>query len=98
MTTKKKQPSKHQSPRRVGNAVFIRTVTMHYTGKIVAVSKDEILLVDAAWIADSGRFGVALATGALNEVEPYPDGVVSVAAGGIIDVCDWRHPLPRTAK
>lgn len=88
---------KLSSPIRVGQAVFVRTVTFHYTGRIVAVTKDEIVLSDAAWIADSGRWANALATGQLNEVEPYP-GVVSIGRSAIIDVSPWKHALPQTVK
>jgi hypothetical protein len=84
-------------PYMVGDAVFIRTVTYHYTGKIAAITPGEIVLADAAWIADSGRFSVALATGALSEVEPYPAGV-AISRGAIVDVSPWAHPLPRVAK
>lgn len=88
-----------QSPIRIGNSVFIRTVTMYYTGEIVGVTDGEVLIQNAAWIADTGRFSKALATGELNEIEPYPDGaVVSVSRGAIIDVCNWKHALPRTVK
>lgn len=85
------------SPYNIGDAVFIRTVTYHYTGRISAIYPGEIMLADAAWIADSGRFHVALATGALSEVEPYPAGVV-ISRGAIVDVSPWAHPLPRNAK
>ena len=82
----------------VGEAVFIRTVTMHYTGRLVRVTAGELVLTDAAWIADSGRFHTALAKGTLNEVEPYPDGEVIVSRDGVIDVSRWLHALPRDAK
>jgi len=82
----------------VGRNVFIRTVTHYYTGKIGAVTKHSVVLTDAAWVADTGRFGEALATGVLFEVEPYPDGPVDVMLGGIIDVCEWSHALPRKVK
>ena len=82
---------------RVGDAVLIRTVTMAYTGRIVAITDSDIVLEDAAWIASTGRYSVALATGDLDEVEPYPAGVV-VARGGLIDVAPWAHSLPRVAK
>ena len=85
------------SPYNIGDAVFIRTVTYHYTGRISAIYPGEIVLADAAWIADSGRFHVALATGTLSEVEPYPAGVV-ISRGAIVDVSPWAHPLPRSAK
>ncbi len=91
-------PEMPAHPYPVGEAVFIRTVTMHYTGRLVRVTAGELVLTDAAWIADSGRFHVALASGTLSEVEPYPDGEVIVPRDGVIDVCRWMHALPRTAK
>ena len=90
-------PPLASSPYNIGDSVFVRTVTYHYTGKIAAIYPGEIMLVDAAWIADSGRFHTALATGALSEVEPYPAGVV-ISRGAIVDVSPWAHPLPRVAK
>ena len=99
MATKKSKYPKVQSPIRVDNKVFIRTVTHHHTGEIVLVLPTEIVLKDAAWIADDGRFSEALKTGVFNEVEPFPDGVfVSVSRGALIDAADWKHALPRTQK
>jgi len=87
------------SPVQVGNSVYIRTVTYHYTGRIVQLTDAEIVLSDAAWIADSGRFAQAMAQGTLSEVEPYPDGVrVSISRGADVDVSLWLHALPRTQK
>jgi hypothetical protein len=90
-------PSPVTHPYNVGDSVFIRTVTYHYTGRISAIYPGEIVLADAAWIADSGRFHVALATGTLGEVEPYPGSVI-LSRGAIVDVSPWAHPLPRVAK
>lgn len=78
----------------VGHPVFVRTVTMHYTGRLAAVTADTLILDDAAWITDSGRFGDALAKGTLAEVEPFP-GRVFVARGALVDVTRWDHDLPR---
>lgn len=89
--------SKVKSPLRVGAAVFIRTVTMHYTGRIVALTASEILLEEAAWIADSGRFSEAISTGTLNEVEPFR-GPVAVSRAALVDVTEWQHALPRVTK
>ena len=85
------------SPLTLGTPVFIRSVTYYYTGRIIGLTKEEILLADAAWIADTGRFGTALKTGDLNEVEPFRD-VVSVARGSVVDVTRWPHRLPRMQK
>jgi hypothetical protein len=78
----------------IGKAVFIRTVTHHHTGRVVAISGDVITLADAAWVADDGRFADMLKTGKPSEVEPFVDNVdVNMAAA--IDVTLWGHPLPK---
>ena len=81
----------------VGQAYLIRTVTMHYTGRVVTVTDSDVWLEDAAWIADTGRYSDSLKTGELAEIEPYPQGV-AVARGGIIDFAPWIHKLPRVQK
>ena len=73
------------SPWEVGAIYLIRTVTMIDTGRLVAVTPQELVLEDAAWIADTGRFSDALKSLSFNEVEPFPDGKVIVGRGGIID-------------
>jgi len=82
----------------VGKAVFVRTVTYHYTGRLVAVESGQLVLEDAAWVGDSGRWHVALRDGTLSEVEPYPAGRVYVNASAVVDVSEWNHSLPRSAK
>ena len=74
------------NPYTVGANYLIRTVTMTYTGKLVEVGPQELVLVDAAWIADSGRWADAVAKGTFNEVEPYPDGEhVIIGRGAVLD-------------
>ena len=81
-----------------GTNVFIRTVTNYYTGRIAETSPAGFMLLeDAAWIADTGRFSKALTNGDLNEIEPFP-GEVAVALGSIVDVSPWNHELPRKVK
>ena len=81
----------------VGKKVFIRTVTHHYTGEVVKCNRNWLELKDAAWIADDGRFNNFLKTGSANEVEPFEDNV-RIPIGGILDLTEWRHALPRTVK
>lgn len=69
----------------VGKKYFIRTVTHHHTGELVAVTDQEIILKDAAWIADDGRLTDALKTGDFNEVEIFPIENVLIGRGSIID-------------
>jgi hypothetical protein len=80
-----------------GKAVFIRTVTHHYTGRLAGEEAGFLHLEEAAWIADDGRFADALAFGKLDEVEPYPSDCY-VALGAIVDICEWSHDLPRTQR
>ena len=82
-------------PYQVGKNYFIRTVTYHYTGKLTKVTSQELVLEDAAWIADDGRFMNALKEGKLNEVEPFQDDVV-IGRGSIIDATLWNFDLPRS--
>ena len=84
---------------KVGENYFIRTVTHHLTGKLIAVTSNELWLKDAAWIADDGRFMQAIRDGVLNEIEPFPDGEeVPVGRGALIDAVIWKHALPREQK
>jgi hypothetical protein len=84
---------------KTGNKYFIRTVTHYYTGELVEMTDRFLVLKDAAWIADTGRFADALKKGSFTEVEPYPDGVlVLILMGAVVDMCDWSHPLPRDQK
>ena len=70
----------------IGKNYFIRTVTHHYTGKLVSVGEKELVLTQAAWIADDGRFAQAVASGEFNEVEPYPaKAMVIIGRGALLD-------------
>ena len=77
----------------INEKVFIRTLTYHYTGRVVGENDLYLILDSAAWIASSGRFNAALTTGKLDEVEPIP-GKVLIAKQNIVDVLEWRHELP----
>jgi hypothetical protein len=75
---------------------FIRTVTYHLIGRIVGRVDGFLLLKDASWVADSGRFMQAIKNGTLNEVEPVGDAVVNI--GTITDAFPWTHGLPSSQK
>ena len=71
---------------KIGKNYLIRTVTMIQSGRLVAVTDKELVLEDAAWIADTGRFSKALEDlDALKEVEPFPEGQVIIGRGALID-------------
>jgi hypothetical protein len=81
----------------IGANYLIRTVTMIDTGRLVMVTDHELVLEDAAWIAESGRFADALQSAEFNEVEPFPEGQVIVGRGAIIDAVKIPK-LPRIQK
>ena len=85
------------SPLSIGKSVFVRTVTHYYTGKVSLVKAHEIVLTEAAWIADTGRFHNAMSEGTLSEVEPFVNPV-SINRDAIVDVTEWKHPLPKVQK
>ena len=81
----------------VGEAYFIRTVTCYYTGRVVRIGANgDLMLADAAWIPDTGRFGEALRKEEFAEVEPYPSGTI-VKHGVIVDMCKIKK-LPSKVK
>ena len=95
----KKMRKSDDSHWEVGSAYFIRTVTHHYTGRLIKVTGKELVIEDAAWIADDGRFAQFVAGGEANEVEPFPDGArVIIGRGAILDAVKWNAKLPRAIK
>lgn len=87
------------SPWEVGENYFIRTVTHHFTGKLVEVHAGELVLEQAAWIADDGRFADAVSKGAFNEVEPFPpEARVIVNRGSLVDALKITFKLPCSQK
>lgn len=82
---------------KMGKCYFIRTVTMHLVGRLEVLTNKELLLSEASWIADSGRFHDFLKNGTLNEVEPFVNPVI-VNRDCIIDATIWDHELPKEQK
>ena len=80
-----------------GQAYLIRTVTMAWTGRVRRITGGFLVLDDAAWIADLGRYNEAVASGSLSEVEPVK-GSAFVASPSIVDAVEWKHGLPKEVK
>lgn len=81
----------------IGKIYLIRTVTMIDTGRLVAVTNHELVLEDAAWVADTGRFSKAVEDAEFGEVEPFPSGRVIIGRGSIIDAVQIKK-APRSLK
>lgn len=83
----------------IGQNYLIRTVTMIYTGKLVGVYENELVLQQCSWIAETDRWQQTCLHGKLKEVEPYnPKHDVIIGRGSILDVSPWDHDLPKDQK
>lgn len=87
------------NPYEIGAPYLIRCVTHYYTGRMVAVCQQELILEDAAWIPDTGRYNEAIKSGQVSEVEPIV-GPLIIGRGAVIDAVKWPNniPLPREVK
>lgn len=85
------------SPWEIGKNYLIRTVTMIDTGVLVAVTEHELVLEEAAWVADTGRFAQAVENASFGEVEPFPAGKVIIGRGSIVDAVRIKM-VPRSQK
>jgi len=75
----------------VGEWYLIRTVTMIDVGRLVKVTDKELVLADASWIADTGRFSECLLDpDVINESEPFANNCI-VSRGAICDATKWHN-------
>ena len=84
------------APWRLGQAYLIRLVTHYWTGRLVSVTQHEIVITEAAWIPDTGRYSTCVTSGTPTEVEPV-DGRVILGRGAVVDAVEIAT-LPRTLK
>ena len=89
--------ARKETPFKVGEKYIIRCVTYHDVGRVKEIKGDFLILEDASWVADSGRWEEALKTGELSEVEIFPNEVY-VNIGSIVDSAPWNHDLPTESK
>ena len=87
---------------KIGQNYGIRTVTHIYTGRLVKVTGKELVIIDAAWIADTGRFHEFCAKGELSdsaEVEPFKaNSEIIIGRGAILDAFKFEQSLPSSQK
>lgn len=94
-----RQPCPYASAGLIGKPTMVRTVTMIYVGRLVAVGDHELTLIDASWIPETGRWQQFISDGAVNECEPYPAAQhVLIGRGSILDVTAWTAALPSVQK
>lgn len=96
MALQEETKTNSECPFVVGEAYLIRTVTYHVIGIVKSVTGSFLVLKDASWVADSGRFSEALEKGVLSEVEYAGDAIVSMNA--ISDAYPWKNKVPKETK
>lgn len=72
----------------IGKPYLFRSVTMIYTGRLKAISEQEFLITEAAWIPDTERWMDAVTKSSFKEVEPYGEKPVVLGRGGLLDVVE----------
>jgi len=72
-------------PYEVGKPWFVMTATHYYIGDLVLVTEGELVLENAAWVPETGRFNEFM-SGKIqpNELEPCGDVPVIISRGAII--------------
>ena len=79
-------------PFKIGEKYFIRTATYFQLGRLKEISEKWLVLEEASWIADTGRFYEFLKDGKCNEYESFQEPVF-IPLDSIIDVTIWKHDL-----
>lgn len=80
----------------VGKKFFFRTVTYHLVGMVTKVMGSFLILENASWIADSGRFMNCIKEGKINEVEPVGTAFINIST--VTDFFPWKFDLPNEQK
>ena len=85
----------------IGENYLIRTVTFTYLGNLMSVGEKELLIGDASWIANTGRFSNMLKEGVTgqdnSEIEPC-NADIFIGRGAIVDMIPYNHELPTKQK
>ena len=84
-------------PWEIGKNYLLRLATIYDAGKLIGVGPQELVLEDASWIPDTGRFSDALKSCEFSEVEPFPKGRVIVSRSAIVDAVKI-DTVPRKQK
>ncbi len=72
---------------------------MIYTGRITKISDKELVITEACWIPDTGRWQSACKNGTFDEVEPYPeDAEVIINREAVLDLFKIDFKLPTKQK
>ena len=86
MTTEKKEKSGLAGFFKKGEQYFVQTATHYYAGTLADVNDNALLLTDAAWVADTGRFNQFMGGAKPFELEPCGPAPVLISLGAVIAI------------
>lgn len=85
-------------PFEIGKSYLLRTITMVDVGRVTKICGKFIIMEDASWIADTGRFFECLRkSDVFIEVEPFAHPIM-VNTDAIVDATLWPYQLPENPK
>ena len=82
---------------KIGDKVFIRTLTYHYIGEVIEETAEAVIIDKAVWVADSGQFTKAIQEGILSEIEIIGTRTVLLKSN-MVDIIKWNHEIPTERK
>ncbi len=83
-------------PFKIGDKVFLRTVTLYYLGRVKNIQAGFVELEDASWVQDTvRRLHDFLTKGIDPNSEIEPTGKTQVNLANVIDCLEWKHDLPK---
>ena len=87
-------PKGEFAPFVIGRDYFIQTPTHYFLGTLIMVTDEELVLISASWVADTGRLNKFLDGSSPKENEPYPEGVeVIIGRGALISASERKIVL-----
>lgn len=73
------------APFELGESYHVETVTKYFLGRLVQVTAGELVFVECAWIASTGRYNEYMSGKAPSECEPFAkDAFVIVGRGALV--------------
>lgn len=79
----------------VGQCYYVRTVTDHWVGRVVAIGPHSVALEECSWVADSGRLSEFIAKGETEQMEIEYVGDYTTKWLGF---APWPHKLFKESK
>lgn len=84
-------PEGNFAPWVIGKSYHIETVTKYFTGILLMVTEQELLIGEASWVCETGRFNEYISGSNPNENEPFTrDTPVIIGRGSLIDAVERK--------